>query len=98
MPQINGQNDPQHIRHSDEIQDIITAVPSALLRWGTTIFIGVLFIIIILSAFIRYPDMVKTSLKINIVYPANKMSPENHGTDFYGDMILSQNTLGQIHK
>ena len=51
--------------HTDEMQDIITAVPSWLLRWGTILFFAVLILIIGLSSLIRYPDVVKASLKIS---------------------------------
>jgi len=65
---MNGkisENDPQYLRHSDEIMDIITAVPPALLRWGTTLFIGVFVMILGIAAFIHYPDEIKTILTIN---------------------------------
>src|ERR1035437_343682 len=52
------------IRHTDDMQDIITAVPSWLLRWGITLFFGILVLIVGLSALIRYPDIVKAQLKI----------------------------------
>ena len=52
-------------RHSDEIQDIITKVPSWLLRWGITLFFGILALIVLLSALIRYPDIVNATLKID---------------------------------
>ncbi len=52
-------------RNSDEVQEIITAVPSWILRRGILLILIVLLSIILLSAFIRYPDVVKTSLKIN---------------------------------
>jgi len=58
-------NNGQEIRHSDDVQDIITAVPTWLLRWGITLFFCVLALGIGLSAFIRYPDIVKASLKID---------------------------------
>jgi len=51
-------------RHSDDIQDIITRVPSWLLRWGITLFFVILVSIMGLSALIRYPDVIKTQLKI----------------------------------
>ncbi len=51
--------------NSEEIQEIITAVPSWILRRGILLILMVLVSIILLSAFIRYPDVVKTSLKIN---------------------------------
>jgi HlyD family secretion protein len=46
------------------MQDIITSVPSWLLRWGITLFFFVLVMLLSLSAFIKYPDIVKTQLKI----------------------------------
>jgi len=52
-------------RNSEEIREIITAVPSWILRRGILLILAVLLSIVLLSAFIRYPDVVKTSLKIN---------------------------------
>ncbi|TKC13122.1 HlyD family efflux transporter periplasmic adaptor subunit [Pedobacter polaris] len=52
-------------QNSEEVQEIITAVPSWILRRGITLIFLVLVLIILLSAFIRYPDVVKTSLKVN---------------------------------
>lgn len=51
-------------RNSEEVNEIITAVPSWILRRGISLIFLVLILIIVLSAFIRYPDIVKTSLKI----------------------------------
>ena len=55
----------QVYRNSEEIQEIITAVPSWILRRGILLIFIVLLSIVLLSAFIRYPDVVKTSLKVN---------------------------------
>lgn len=51
--------------NSEEIHEIITAVPPGILRWGITIIFTILTSIILLSAIIEYPDIVKTGLKIN---------------------------------
>jgi multidrug efflux pump subunit AcrA (membrane-fusion protein) len=64
MPNIYA-NNGQQIRHTDDMQDIITTVPSWILRWGITLFFGILVLIIGLSALIRYPDIVNASLKID---------------------------------
>ncbi|MDB5007352.1 MAG: hypothetical protein JWP45_1745 [Mucilaginibacter sp.] len=64
MPEIYINNN-QPVRHTDDMQDIITAVPSWLLRWGITLFFGILVLIIGLSAMIRYPDIIHASLKID---------------------------------
>jgi len=66
MPQVHFYSAQWHAqKHTDEIQDIITAPPTWLLRWGVTLLFGFLVLLISLSAFIRYPDIVKTRLKIN---------------------------------
>ncbi len=52
-------------RNSEEINEIITAVPSWILRWGITLIFSILLLIILASALIRYPDIVKAPLKIN---------------------------------
>lgn len=51
--------------HSEEVNEIITAVPSWVLRRGITVVFLVILSIILLAAFIRYPDVISTSLKIN---------------------------------
>jgi multidrug resistance efflux pump len=51
--------------HSEEVTEIITAVPSWILRRGITVIFLVLISILLMSAFIRYPDIIKASLKVN---------------------------------
>ncbi|MDB5029329.1 HlyD family efflux transporter periplasmic adaptor subunit [Mucilaginibacter sp.] len=51
-------------RHTEEMQEIIGAPPSWLLRWGVMVFFSVLVLILGLSELIKYPDIVKTSLKV----------------------------------
>lgn len=52
-------------QNSEEVNEIINAVPNWILRWGITLIFAVLGGIILLSALIEYPDVVKTSLKVN---------------------------------
>ncbi|QNR84740.1 HlyD family efflux transporter periplasmic adaptor subunit [Pedobacter riviphilus] len=61
MPQENRYQEV----NSEEVYDIITAVPSWILRWGITLIFAILGGIILLSALIEYPDVVKTNLKVN---------------------------------
>ncbi len=64
MPGIYSENG-QSVRHTDDMQDIITTVPSWILRWGITLFFAILVLIVSLSTFIRYPDVVNASLTIS---------------------------------
>jgi multidrug efflux pump subunit AcrA (membrane-fusion protein) len=61
MPEIISE---QEI-NSEEVHEIIMAVPSWILRWGITLVFAVLGSIVLLSALINYPDIVKTTLKVN---------------------------------
>lgn len=66
-------------QHSEEIQDIISAPPAWLLRWGITLFFTVLTMIISTSFFITYPDIVKTQLKIRSSNPAMQVTTKAPG-------------------
>ena len=65
MPSIYTDNFPPDARHTDDMQDIITAVPGWLLRWGISLFFGILVLIVLLGALIKYPDIVNAQLKID---------------------------------
>lgn len=51
--------------NSEEVNEIITAVPAWILRWGIALIFAVLSGIILLSALIDYPDVIRTGLKVN---------------------------------
>lgn len=51
--------------HTEDIQDIIGTPPSAILRWGITWVFVIVLAIVALAAFIRYPEIVRTNIRIN---------------------------------
>ncbi|MEB0260875.1 MULTISPECIES: HlyD family efflux transporter periplasmic adaptor subunit [unclassified Mucilaginibacter] len=72
-------NTNHQARHSDDMQDIITVVPAWILRWGITLFFCILVLLLSLSAFIKYPDIVKTKLKISSPNIAKPIIPKVTG-------------------
>lgn len=62
---MEEENKNQVEAHSEAVTEIITAVPSWILRRGIALIFVVLLMIVLLSAFIQYPDVVKTSLRVN---------------------------------
>ena len=74
-------------KHSDEITEIITKVPSWLLRWGIMIFGGILLMALSISAVIRYPDTIKLPVKIQAGHNI---------TDTYGVVTISQDLYTKI--
>ena len=85
MPQTDIKNDPQLFRHSEEIRDIITTVPSIVLRWGIMLFVGIFVMIIGLAAIIHYPDIITTTLKIN-----------THNEKFFGEIVIPQRSIRTV--
>ncbi len=61
----NDFDDYDETRHSEEVHDIITAVPPWLLRWGISMFFIVLALILGLASFIHYPDIVNAQLTVD---------------------------------
>ena len=43
---------------SDEIQDMLSAVPSWIIMWGNSLILSIIVCILILSCIIKYPDIV----------------------------------------
>ncbi len=59
------QDDKENFLISEEVNEIISSVPSWILRKGITLIFLFLGLLVLMSAFISYPDIVKTSLKVN---------------------------------
>lgn len=56
-------NETIHLR-SSEVDEILSEPPSWLVRWGITVFFFVLLVLVFVGWFVRYPDLVKGSLRI----------------------------------
>lgn len=60
MPTISSNQTP-----CEEIQDIITSIPSWIIRWGVSLVFVVLASILFLASIIQYPDIIATDMSIN---------------------------------
>ena len=66
-------------RHSEEVNDILTKMPSWLIRWGITVlFIGVVGILA-MSWYIQYPDVVHTRVLLNTSHTPVSILPRATG-------------------
>ena len=66
--------------HTEDLQDIISKPPSWLLKWGITLVLSILLVIVVMSAFIRYPDIVQAGVKINAINAPKAVVPRVSGT------------------
>lgn len=53
----------------EEVQEILTRPPHALIRWGITVFFGVLALLFIGGCFFKYPDIVSAEITITTEHP-----------------------------
>ncbi|GAA4309935.1 HlyD family secretion protein [Compostibacter hankyongensis] len=52
---------------SEEVQEIIGRPPNWIVRWGITVFFIILLIVVALSWFIQYPDIVTASFRLTSI-------------------------------
>lgn len=52
--------------HSDQVQDMLGDIPGRLLRWGTTVIFSLLVVLLVLSWFFKFPDIITAPVTINM--------------------------------
>lgn len=57
---------------SEEVQDILTKVPNRMIRWGSLLFLILIFIMLFLSWLIKYPDVISSDAMITTTIPPQK--------------------------
>ena len=65
---MKNQTDDIELR-SEEVQDILTRPPGVLVRWGITVFFGVLAVVLIGGCFFKYPDTVSAEVTVTTEHP-----------------------------
>lgn len=65
--------------YSDEVRDILSDPPKAIYRWGNTILLGFVVLLVLMSWFIRYPDIVSTQIIITTNLPPEKLIAKTTG-------------------
>ncbi len=57
---------------NEEVQDILTRVPHWMIRWGSTLFLSLIVLVLVLSWFIKYPDIILAQAIITTEIPPQK--------------------------
>jgi hypothetical protein len=81
--------------HSEEMEEIISAPPSWLLKWGILGFFCVLLIMLGITVVIHYPEMVKTTMALNAEHPPVPVDASQTGKLIHifvqNDQIVTKN-------
>lgn len=68
---MDGLNEELNI-YSEQVNDVLSKPPKALFRWGNTILLFFILIILFLSWLIKYPDIVSTQATLTTEIPPQK--------------------------
>ena len=86
---------------SEEVQEILTHVPSWIIRWGSTLYFCLILLLIFISWFIKYPDVIEGKAILTTEQPPIKLVSKTGGyvEDIYfkDNAIVKKNaTIAQI--
>lgn len=59
--------------YSEEVRDVLSAPPKAILKWGNTILFVFIIILLLISWYIKYPDIITTQIVITTNIPPEKL-------------------------
>ena len=65
--------------YSEEVRDVLSDPPKAILRWGNTILFGFIMVLLLISWFIKYPDIITTQIIITTNIPPEKLVAKTSG-------------------
>jgi multidrug resistance efflux pump len=57
---------------SEEVQEILTSVPHWMIRWGNVLFLGLILLLLGISWFVKYPDIIPAEALITTEIPPQK--------------------------
>jgi multidrug resistance efflux pump len=57
---------------SEEVQEILTKVPHWMIRWGNVLFLGLIIMVLFMSWFVKYPDIIPSEVLITTQIPPQK--------------------------
>ncbi|MDR6968202.1 multidrug resistance efflux pump [Flavobacterium arsenatis] len=64
---------------SEEVQEILTRVPSWMIRWGNVVILLLLILVLMITWFIKYPDIITTQIIITTQTPPEKLVARTSG-------------------
>jgi multidrug efflux pump subunit AcrA (membrane-fusion protein) len=87
--------------HGNEIDEIISKKPPFIVRWGTTGFFILLLLILLVSWFIQYPDIVTTKAKLTSLNAPKAIVTRTDGQLIKlsvkeGDRVYKNETIGYM--
>jgi len=88
-------------KKSDYLNDVLERTPTWIFRWGNTLFLFFIILLIVLSYYIKYPDTISAKVEILTEKPPIEVISKTEGvidTIFYKDksLVSTSDTLALI--
>ncbi len=86
---------------SEEVQEILSYVPNWMIRWGNTLLLLLLLMVLFITWFVKYPDVISTEVMITTTIPPEKVYAKTSGQietllKNDGDVIQKNETIAII--
>lgn len=64
---------------SDEVQEILSRTPNWMIRWGISLIVALILVVLFLSWFIKYPDVVSGKVSLTTAKPPSHLISQTSG-------------------
>ncbi|MCF2876452.1 MULTISPECIES: HlyD family secretion protein [unclassified Tenacibaculum] len=64
---------------SEEVQEILSQVPNWMIRWGNTLFLALILMLLFISWFVKYPDVITSEVMVTTSFPPEKIYAKSTG-------------------
>ncbi|WBX75933.1 HlyD family efflux transporter periplasmic adaptor subunit [Tenacibaculum ovolyticum] len=73
-------NSSQNIEiRSEEVQEILSHVPNWMIRWGNTLFLALILMLLFITWFVKYPDVISSEVMVTTSFPPEKIYAKSTG-------------------
>ena len=76
---------------SDEVQEILSAIPNWMIRWGITLIFGLILMLVFISWFVKYPDVIQGQVVLTTEQPPVKLVSKTGG--YIEQLYFKDNTI-----
>lgn len=74
---------------SEEVQEILSQVPRWMIRWGSALILGAILMLMFISWFVKYPDIITSAGVISTIIPPQKEFARSTGR--LSNILVSDN-------
>jgi multidrug resistance efflux pump len=89
MPENNNLDNIE--LRSEEVQEILTKVPHWMIRWGNVLFLALILMLLLISWFVKYPDIINSEATVTTIVPPQKEFANTSGK--LDAILVSENEL-----